>query len=333
MQPPWSFEEMLDAFRSLGGTAENIRLDDDEGGLSPRDPDRPVLLRVPEKLLLPQKSLEFAQRSLRLQNEKDDFQPARDFLEHYERVFARGILAQAAATVAALDSLPEQVKEVLSEDFGMRESIAGDQARRIESAFTERRAIQRVEGPVVAPVLELAKYDPTGFGIQYDGGIKISGSAPDGIRIFPAFHDALAIFQRFGFAAGQPAAFSLPMSFVADSTDIAIGRKMYLGERHGEITMPQLTVVARDSFELSHLMLGHSGAPRLARGIFRARLREAGLGNADAHFDRIVRENTGRLLRLLDVLEGRRGETILTLRKMARHQLEAMSWSIGAHEI
>lgn len=324
---------MLEAFRSLGGTAENIRMDAGEEGLSPRDPDQPVLLRVPENLLFPEDALEVAEGSLRLKITEDVSQPARDFFARYEHVFGQGIFARAAATIVALDSLPAQVKQVLSEDFGMHESFEGDRARRIETAFIERRAIRAAERRVVAPVLELARHDPRGLAIQHERGIRIAGPAAHGVRIFPVFHDSLAIFQRFGFAAAQPAAFSLPMSFVCDGIEIAIGRKMHLGDRRGEVTMPQLNVVARDSLELSHLMIGHAGSPPLARGIFRARLRDADVKDPDAHFDRITRENTARLLKLLDVLEGEEGQTILTLRRMARHQLEAMSWSIGAHEI
>ena len=333
MQPQWSWEEMLEAFRALGGTAENIHLEEAEGGLSPRDPERPVVLHVPENLLLPLEALEFAEGSLRLKETGDVSQAARGFFECYERAFGPVILAHAAAAIAALDSLPAQVKEVLSGYFGMREFFEDNRAPRIESRFIESRAISRGEQWVVAPVLELARDDPKGLAIEHDRGTRIAGPACDGIRVFHPFHDALAIFQRFGFAAGQPAAFSLPMSFATDGIEISIGRNLHLGERRGEVIVPQLNVVARDNLALSHMMMGHSRFPRLARGIARARMREANVMDPDGQFDRIAQENSARLLKLLDVMEREEGQTIVTLRRMARYQLEAMSWSIGTREI
>lgn len=327
--PEW--DEVLEDFRALGGVAENIRMDSDQAGLAAHDPVRPIVLRVPDNLLFQPEMLEFTEGSLRLKDRENVSSAARNFFQAYERVFGPTIFARAAAAITALDLLPPPAKDVLSRDFGMR--LEGDRARRIETRFIESRAIWRGAGQVIAPVLELVKHDPHGLAIEHDHGMRIAGATRDGLRVFHPFHDALAIFERFGFAAAQPAAFSLPMSFLSNEIEISIGRNLHLGERQGQTAVPQLNVVARDRLALSHLLLGHSRFPRLARGIFRARMREADMKDPDGEFDRIVQENTARLLKLLGVLEGQVGETILTLRRMARHQLEAMSWSIGAREI
>jgi hypothetical protein len=331
MQTKWPSEEMLEAFRALGGTAENLGLD--EGAPFALDPERPVLLRVPENLLLPLEAFEFAEGFLRLKEEESASQRLRDFFALYERTFGQTIFAQAATQIAALDALPADVKELLVADFGMGESFGGDVARRIESRFITRRAHRRGEQRVIAPVLELAKHDPRGLAIESDNGIRIGGFAPDGIRISYPLPDPLAIFQRFGFAAAQPVAFSLPMTIVSGETEISIGRDLHLGDRRGDVTMPQLSVVAPNSLALSHLMIGHSGFPRLSRGIFCARMRDADAKDPDAEFDRIAQQNTAKLLKLLDLLAGEEGPTILSLRRMARYQLEAMSWAIGTREI
>lgn len=331
MQGQWSAEEMLNAFRALGGTADNVCLDD-QRELSARDPEQPILLLVPESLLFPLEAFELGGSSLRLKDAEAASPAVRNFLARYEDIFGPVIFAHAAAAIAALDSLPAQLNEVLSNDFGMHESFEGERAERIQRRFVESRAIWRGEERLLAPVLELARHDPNGLAMQYANGLTTAGPARNGVRVFHPFHDALAIFQRYGLAAGQPAAFSLPMSFASDGVEIAIARKLHAGERRVDVTVPHLNVIGRNRLELSHLMLGHSASPRLARGIFRTRMREADVKDPDWHFDRITQENATRLLKLLAMLEGKEGPSA-SLRRMARYQLEAMSFSMGAREI
>jgi hypothetical protein len=333
MQVQWLSEEMLDAFRALGGTAENVRLDGADGGLSPLDPERPVLLRVPESLLFSLETLEFADGSLRLKSPEEVSGAPRDFFQRYEGAIGQHIFAHAAVQIAALDSLPASLRQILAEDFGLRPLLDGDAASRTANWYMERRAVGRGEGRVLAPVLELARHDPNGLAIEHANGLRIAGLAGNGIRVFHPFHDALAIFQRFGFAAPQPAAFSLPMSFASDGIEISIGRKLHVGDRRGGVVVPQLDVVARDRLALSHLMLGHSSSPRLARGIFCARMRDADVQYPDVQFDRIVQRNIASFLKLLDVLEREKSPVTLSLTRMARHQMEAMSLSIGTRQI
>ena len=333
MRTQWSSAEILDAFRALGGTAENIRLDVDEGKLFAHDPERPVLLRVPENLLFSAKAFEFVEGVLRLKDPDEASPGARDFLVGYENAMGRAVFERAAAAIDALDSLPATVKELLSRDFGMRQLFEGERAVRIENRIISRRAIRKGDGLVIAPVLELAEPDARGLAIEFGNGIRIGGIAQGGVRVLCPFLDALAIFQQSGFAAAQPAAFSLPMTIMSGETEISIGRELHLGERRGEVTVPQLNVVANNRLALSHLMLGHSSFPRLARGIFCSRMGDANVSESDAQFDRIVQENSARLLRLLGALDRTEGATAAALRHMARHQLQAMSWSIGTRKI
>jgi hypothetical protein len=62
-------------------------------------------------------------------------------------------------------------------------------------------------------------------------------------------------------------------------------------------------------------------------------MREAGLENADEAFDSILNFNWTRCLNLLAVLEPYQGGMISTLRKVARYQLESMSYCIGSREL
>ena len=55
------WDDMLDEFRALGGTADNICLK--EGpfgrGLFPRDPSKPIRIHIPENLLVDLKHVRF----------------------------------------------------------------------------------------------------------------------------------------------------------------------------------------------------------------------------------------------------------------------------------
>jgi hypothetical protein len=68
--------------------------------------------------------------------------------------------------------------------------------------------------------------------------------------------------------------------------------------------------------------------------MFRALMKESGMAEAEADegFDHIVHYNRMRFLKLLAAVESCEGEMAVTLRKMARHQLEAMSHCIGSRD-
>ena len=57
-----TWDEMLDEFRALGGTADNIRLGRGEfgRGVFPVDPAKPIAIRIPDNLLVAVEDMIFA---------------------------------------------------------------------------------------------------------------------------------------------------------------------------------------------------------------------------------------------------------------------------------
>jgi hypothetical protein len=55
--------------------------------------------------------------------------------------------------------------------------------------------------------------------------------------------------------------------------------------------------------------------------------------NPDEVFDFILRFNALKFLELLELLEPHDGELVVTLRRVARYQLEAMAHCIGSREV
>jgi hypothetical protein len=100
----------------------------------------------------------------------------------------------------------------------------------------------------------------------------------------------------------------------------------------GNFPVPQVNIQGSNLL-LSHLMIGRRGFPRLSRGIFCTLMREAGATNADEVFDNILYFNRMKFLKLLEVLEPHKGEMIVSLRKMAHYQLEAMAYCMGKREL
>jgi hypothetical protein len=62
-------------------------------------------------------------------------------------------------------------------------------------------------------------------------------------------------------------------------------------------------------------------------------MRDAGQKDPERVFDRILLENRLKFLKLLEVLEEHDGGLIRVLRRVARYQLEAMSWCVGSREL
>jgi len=80
-------------------------------------------------------------------------------------------------------------------------------------------------------------------------------------------------------------------------------------------------------------MLGHARFPRLSKGIFYQLMDDLGEPNAEALFDQVRRFNIQQFLKLMEALDEHQGRLISTLRQMCRHQISAITHSIGTREI
>jgi hypothetical protein len=88
-----------------------------------------------------------------------------------------------------------------------------------------------------------------------------------------------------------------------------------------------------DKVTISHLMLGHARFPRLAKGIFYQFMADIGETNAEELFDRIRRFNIQQFLKLMEALDEHEGPLISTLRRLCRHQISAVTNSVGTREL
>jgi hypothetical protein len=335
-QPEWAWDEMLEAFRALGGVAENIRLGDGQTcrGLWAVNMAEPVLLRVPRNLLLAAGDIEFDGDQIRIRPLASVPEAERRFIEKYEAAFsweADG-RTKAAAWITALDGLPAEIRELLIAEFGLGDLLQGDFAERVQTQFLRSRAIPRRAGAVIAPLLELANYGVEGLRCEWGTHLQIQGYVRNEVTLRRDAEDAYSTFCRFGIAQSQPVAFSLPMKLPCETREIVIGRNPNEVVMRGQERIPKTNDDGR-ALALSYLSIGRKKNPRLPRGTFRSLLREAGVKSSDEAFDMVLNFNALQFIKLLTVLEAHEGEMISLLRTMARYQLEAMNHCVGSREL
>ena len=80
------WNELLDEFRALGGTAENIRLGHGEfgRGLFPVDPAKPVVIDIPENLIVATADMIFANGAPRVGPAVKIGERERTWLDRYQ---------------------------------------------------------------------------------------------------------------------------------------------------------------------------------------------------------------------------------------------------------
>lgn len=332
----WSWEEMIAAFRALGGTIENVRM-----GTGPRgrglfsvDMTRPVLLRLPENLLFASDDVEFVGTHMRLKDAAPVGKAEREFFEKYEEGFSWGAGARETWTAfeTALEGLPGDIRGILGTEFGMARRFDGDPAERAGTHFLGSRQIGWKDKVVIAPVIELAKNGEEGLEYNLGDDISFEGVVAGEILVSFGAHDPLSLFFSYGHASRALGAFSLPMKMNVGPNQLTIGRDTDSSVQRGNYLVPEL-VQEGPKILLSHLMLGHAPYPAVPRGIFRALTKEIFGADTDEVFDSVRHFNRTKFLLLLTALERYHGPMIAALSKMARFQLEALSWSIGSVDL
>jgi hypothetical protein len=327
--------QLIEMFRSLGGTIENIGEDPESGGgLFVIDPSKPILLRIPENLLFSAEDVQVRTDRIALGEYASVGGPERQFFDAYASAVGSGRPLRSARFIAAFDALPPEVRELLGAHFGMGDLFQGDSRVRARNWLVNRHAVTWDERAVVAPFLELMDDAADGLSWRADprGFLHVEGQASDEIFVNRGPRDSLGFFRKYGVAGPQPQAYSLSSALRLDAQTLAIGRNMGAFTLRGGLRVPQLQIVG-DTVFLSYLMVGSPRFPRLSRGIFRSLMRDAGISDADERFDELLYFNRNRFLGLLGAIEPYEGAMIATLRQVARFQLETMSHCVGAREL
>ncbi len=324
-----AWDEMLDEFRALGGRAENIRLG--EGalgrGIFPIDPSKPVAIRIPENLLMETADAAFENGAFRVRPGSRIGAREKAFLESYEERFSWGGGGRddIARVFEQAQALPAELRERLRAEFRCGDWFGAFAPGTVEECFLASRCIASQGRMVVMPIVELVNH---GAGADYDttNGVSLTGTFAHEVLVRYSEIDSYGLFLNWGFSYPQPQAFSIALGGNIAGAGIRIVRD--LSEFHLPGRLPRLTN-ADAAATLDFLMLGDRLHPRRARTIFYKLARGAGLAGFEEAFDTIQHANRMHFLKLLAAVEGFEVPIVHTLRRMARYQLEAMSFSSG----
>jgi hypothetical protein len=327
------WDEMLDEFRALGGTADNIRPGTGAlgRGVFPIDPAKPVAIRVPDNLLVRVKDTTFENGAFRVRAGADVGDRERAFLEDYENRFSWGAggRAEIERIFAEAQTLPPALRRALAVEHRCGEWFEEPTEALVQERFITARGIGYRGRIVIMPIVELANHG-VAEGFDTTDGIKIAGTFADEVLVKYTELDSYGLFLGWGFAHEQRVAMSIGLSGNVGEVPVEIERKIL--EYNTAAWTPDL-LSAGAGAKLNFLMIGNRQYPRLCRGIFYKVMRDAGLSGFEEAFDMIQHVNRTHFLNLLAALENMQGPMARTLRRMARYQLSAMSFSFGVRAV
>src|SRR3954453_19082156 len=191
------WDALLDEFRALGGTVENVRLG--QGvfgrGLFVIDPERPFLVRIPESLLVNVSDIIFENGVLKVAPAANVGPRERRFYEDYYAFISWGgggreeierIFEQAA-------ELPHELRHKLFTKYVRGEWFDEPSPALIQKGFIDSREISFEGRRVMMPIIELANH---GAVCSYDdaNGLSLKGTAQDEITVQYVIADTLSMF-------------------------------------------------------------------------------------------------------------------------------------------
>jgi hypothetical protein len=329
-----AWEEMLAEFRVLGGTADNICLG--EGvygrGLFPLDAAKPVAIRIPDNLLIDIGDAQFENGVFRVGPDTKIGIREKAFLENYVNRFAwGGGRAEIERIFEQAQALPQELRHELRTKHFCGTWFDDAPERAVEERYLGSRCIGYKGRSVIMPIIELVNHG-AGAGYETSDGIALAGTFPGEVFVRYSDTDSYGLFLSWGFAAEQPQAMSIVLNGDVAQTKLRIERDLGDLKPAERIWVPELRS-APDAIELTFLVIGNRQYPRLSKGIFYKIMREAGLSGFEEAFDAIQHINRMHFLDLLAALENTPGPMAQTLRRMARFQLQAMSFSVGVRAI
>lgn len=329
------WDDLLEEFRALGGTADNIRLGQGEfgRGLFPVDPAKPVLIDIPGNLLVPAADMILIDGTPRVGPGAKTGEREKAWLNRYQEdvAWGHGEAGGIRRMFEMAAALPADLRhEFLTEhQCGIWFQEPTDQL--ILQRYLTSRHLSYKGTDVVMPLIELINH---GAGKAYQGteSIRFTGTFPGEIFAIYTDDDALGFFQLWGIVIPRPLAFSVLLSGLIQSTPLNIQRR-YTGPAHSAADF--IPRIERDSgkITLPFVMIGNERFPRISKGIFYRLMRSAGYSDFEEAFDLVQHVNRLHFLNLLKAVERIDLPMARMVQSVAHCQLRAMSFCFGVREV
>lgn len=336
MNNPYTWQQMLDGFRTLGGKAENIeqRVGQFGNGIFPLDPAAPIAIAIPAPLLVDADQLILDGADLVVSPATDVPDEVRNFINRYQKHFSWGANGRkhVDAFESALKTLPDtllaRLRQIGLLNLAVRHKGPWDEVLR--QSFLQSRRISYHGRKVSMPIIELINHSAKSPGYLVNDGIQAKGRFADEVTVnYSSTIDALQRFLIYGFASQEPAAYSLPMHLQLNGGEtIHIGYEGDSIHFVNQLPLPKVTTEAKRR-KLSHLRLGAERAPRLPRTLLRKALPDLPVENADELFDRFRSANELALYELLELADGVDTPIGKEFRLACLYQLRAMAHCHG----
>jgi hypothetical protein len=330
-----TWNDLLEEFRALGGTAENIRLGHGElgRGLFPVEPGKPVAIHIPDNLLVPVGDWVSEGGAPRVGPNAKTGEREKVWLNRYQEEFGwgGGGIDEVRRMFEMTGALSSELRLELATKYRCGPWFDEPTDQRIAARFFEAREITYKQSQVIMPLIEMANH---GEGTHYDteSGVALRGLFPGEVLVEYNQLDSFDYFRVWGFTTQRQVAFSTAITGNIDSTPLTIGEGFT-----GALTSEKSWIPALEkkpgNVGLPFLLLGNRQFPRIPKGIFYRLMRQAGyFGFAEA-FDLIHHTNRLGFINLLLTAEGIDLPIGRTLRTVASYHLRAMSFCYGAREI
>lgn len=329
-----SWDDLISAFRALGGVADNVvQRDGPLGrGIFPIDGSRPVRVHVPKSLLVPEKEIEVREGGLRVRQAAHVPPAARAFFDAYHAFasWSGGGREEVVGFLDGIRSLPEPVASALRKELHLDFLFERPSEATLRERFIKNRSITSGEATVAMPMVELINHSCDGVSYDTADGVTVSGRFDGEVLVRYNLADTYLRFVHYGFVAPERFAFSLPMGIRHQRGEFTIRQDYDINRMHGDVPVP-LTSSQGKALTLSHVLLGDRRNPYAPRAVFQQVLqRAAGIELAEAQelFDQILLANRTQFLKVLASCEEPEGAMVRQIRRMCRLQLEALSSSL-----
>ena len=333
-----AWDDLLEEFRALGGTAENIRLGHGPfgRGIFPVDPAKPVAIQIPDNLLVASKDMVFVNGVPRVGPAASVNDRERAWLDRYQQDFAwsgGGGGDEIKRLYEMAGELSAELRALLFTKYVCGFWFAEPTDELLQQRYFQTRTITHPKRrlSVVMPLIEMVNH---GEGSRYDlsAGVALRGSFPGEVLVQYADLDSFDFFRQWGIVTPCPAAFSLAIQGKIGATPLHIGQDFNARVTSERVWIPDLS--KQDGIvRLPFLLIGNGKAPRLPKGIFYRLMRDAGYKGFEESFDMICHTNRLHFLTLLEELEPFDLPIARMLRSVAVYQLRAMSFCFGVREI
>ena len=331
----YSWDQLIDEFRSFGGIVENVvqRPGPYGLGLFPIDHDQPIKIIVPDHLLIPAENVALRDGQITL-NQRNNFPEGYvEWFEIFQREYSWGADGRksSAAFVAGQTSLPNLIKDDLAFYGLYRLEVffpGKDPELELFNHFVRTRRILKNKRQVLMPIIELVNHSPKGrhwdmqqshIGLEgrFEGEVLANYSPSDPIRRF---------FQ-YGFNSQDFQGFSLRLNLKHHDHKILVK-----GGINPDFAIPCSVEYESDVLMINKPWITSMTSPRKPRELFAKALIDQKKLDPDEIFDKILLRNRQMIITLIKKVENINevNPFLLELKTACYNQLISLCYAVGS---